>query len=388
MLKLAIEAGLPLISVQTRDPTNVGGVLSEIVGEDRPIIILTWNTVLMLPVPPKGIIQYTEQNFEWNEVYAMYQNNKSTLIVINQKSHPTFFETGELSVPESLIRKFVQAYTTDNVDEVVRCFKGNTLKEVSEISQLAMTEYGEFTPKSVQAIKRRYMGQIPGLREVDTSTFFYDPQKDIDKWLAKEGKLLLTNAPRVLKPRGILLEGSPGTGKTQAAKYIARETGLALFLVEIGILMDRYVGESEKRLTEALRRAESMAPCIVLFDEVEKLFQGGTDSGVTSRLLSMLLWWLQEHTADVLTIMTSNHPDQIPPELVRKGRIDTIIHFDLLSRQQARQFFVVMNEYMINNGIMKLGYPNLTALPNAQYSHAEASAILVDLAKGEYLNGS
>lgn len=117
------------------------------------------------------------------------------------------------------------------------------------------------------------------------------------------------------------------TGKTLASMYLASEFGVPLYRLDLGTMMGKYVGQSEESLNAALAQVDLVAPCVVIFDEVEKVFQNNSDSGVTSRMLSQLLWWLQSHKSKVFTVMTTNAIEKIPEELYREGRIDITLQF-------------------------------------------------------------
>lgn len=117
------------------------------------------------------------------------------------------------------------------------------------------------------------------------------------------------------------------TGKTLAAKHIASTFGIPLYRLDVGAMKGKYVGESEGNLLAALAQVDQVEPCVVIFDEVEKIFQSQGDSGVTTSLLSQLLWWLQEHKSKVFTVMTTNDLRKIPAELYREGRIDATMAF-------------------------------------------------------------
>jgi SpoVK/Ycf46/Vps4 family AAA+-type ATPase len=151
-----------------------------------------------------------------------------------------------------------------------------------------------------------------------------------------------------LRPRGLLLSGKPGTGKTMGAKRIASRLNVPLMRLDLGIVMSKYVGESEANLATALARVEEAQPCVMLIDEVEKLFHGEDESGVTQNLLAGLLWWMQEHRAAVLTIMTTNDMKKLPPELIRPGRIDCQIETKGIAQKDWAAF--------IRKQVEELGY--------------------------------
>ncbi len=144
-------------------------------------------------------------------------------------------------------------------------------------------------------------------------------------------------------PRGVLLLGVQGAGKSLSAKAIAAAWGRPLLRMDPGALYDRYIGESERRLRGALRQAEMMAPVVLWIDEIEKGFASAagqsTDGGVSQRMFGTLLTWMQDHTTAVFLVATANNIDALPPELLRKGRFDEIFFVDLPSAEARRQIF-------------------------------------------------
>ncbi len=145
-------------------------------------------------------------------------------------------------------------------------------------------------------------------------------------------------------PKGLLLLGVQGCGKSLCAKAVAAEWGLALLKLDPGRLYDKYVGESEKNLRRALATAEAMAPCVLWIDEVEKGFAatgGDTDGGLSRRLLGTFLSWLQDRKAPVFVVATANDIDTVPPELFRKGRFDETFFVDLPHPEARRQIFAI-----------------------------------------------
>ena len=134
-------------------------------------------------------------------------------------------------------------------------------------------------------------------------------------------------------PRGILLLGVPGSGKSLCARALARWWNRPLLRLDVGTLYNQYVGESERRLREALHHAEAMAPAVLWVDEIEKAFASAasqsTDGGLSQRMFGCLLTWMQERTHAVFMVATANNLEALPPELLRKGRFDEIFFVDL-----------------------------------------------------------
>lgn len=140
-------------------------------------------------------------------------------------------------------------------------------------------------------------------------------------------------------PKGVLLLGVPGCGKSLCAKAVACEWGLPLLKLDPGNLYDKYIGDSEKNFKRAMQTAERMAPIVLWIDELEKAFasvNGDSDGGVSGRVFGSFLSWLQDRKGDVFVVATSNDVSKLPPEFIRKGRFDEIFFVDL-PRSSARE---------------------------------------------------
>lgn len=143
-------------------------------------------------------------------------------------------------------------------------------------------------------------------------------------------------------PKGIALIGIPGTGKSLTAKMIGGLWRLPLLRLDVGSLFGSLVGESEERVRRALRLAETVAPCVVWIDEIEKaLAHGGLDSGTSTRVFGTILTWMQEKTASCFVVATANDISSLPPELLRRGRFDEIFFLDLPTFEERREIFAV-----------------------------------------------
>jgi hypothetical protein len=156
----------------------------------------------------------------------------------------------------------------------------------------------------------------------------------LKKWIETRKAGFLGSGDGALDPpRGLLLLGVQGCGKSLAAKAVAAAWGVPLFSLEAGRLLAPYVGESERNLREALKRVERMAPCVLWIDEIEKAFVAArsseSDGGVSKRLLGGLLTWMQERRRRVFLVATCNSVGELPPELMRKGRMDEVFFVDL-----------------------------------------------------------
>jgi SpoVK/Ycf46/Vps4 family AAA+-type ATPase len=201
-----------------------------------------------------------------------------------------------------------------------------------------MVDYGAFVPEYVRAVRRQFFPVLRGLQEIEPNQFFYQPSQELVDWLSLDGQILLHHAHPIITPRGLLFTGPPGTGKSSGAKYLAQQLNLPLYKLDLGMVLSKWAGESDRQLASALEQAETFSPCVMLIDEVEKIFEIQDTSGLMTRLLAYLLWWLQERQSKVLVIMTTNKIQSIPPELYREGRVDKLVDFPGLLQTQMLPF--------------------------------------------------
>ncbi|MGE0643094.1 MAG: AAA family ATPase [Nitrospira sp.] len=231
--------------------------------------------------------------------------------------------------------------TDRDADAILRALQGLTLHQARQAVAHCLVERGALSSDAVQAILKRKVQAIKdgGLLEyypLEDNRFELGGFTNLKAWLERaqvgftqEAKLL-----NLAPPRGIMLVGVPGCGKSLAAKAIAREWKLPLLKLDAGRLFDKFVGESEKNFRKAIEMAESLSPIILWIDEIEKAMvagggSGDADAGLSRRLFGAFLTWLQEKKQDVFVIATANDLSSLPPELLRKGRFDEIFFVDL-----------------------------------------------------------
>ena len=143
-------------------------------------------------------------------------------------------------------------------------------------------------------------------------------------------------------PKGILLLGIPGCGKSHTAKSVATSWGIPLLKLDMGSMFNKWVGESERQVRTALKQAESVAPCVLWIDEIEKSGAASSDGGVTQRVLGTFLTWLQDRSDGVFVVATANDVSCMPPELLRAGRWDDIFWVDLPNVVERTQIVDVL----------------------------------------------
>ena len=166
------------------------------------------------------------------------------------------------------------------------------------------------------------------------------------EWIAKRKSALTPEGRRfgLEPPKGILITGVQGCGKSLAARSVAGEWGYEMARLDAGTLYDKFIGESEKKLQKALELAQKLAPMVLWIDEIEKAFasagsSGDADAGLSQRLLATLLTWMQDREGGVFLAATSNNISALPPEMLRKGRFDEIFFVDLPSAEVRTALF-------------------------------------------------
>jgi len=228
---------------------------------------------------------------------------------------------------------------TDNVtlDKLVNNLKGLPHQDVRRLAHGAIADDGAITEDDLPELtKAKFeLMDMEGVLHFEYSTAHLGDVAGLNilkTWLEdRRHAIKKESANGVLDPpKGLLLFGVQGGGKSLAAKAIAGVWGLPLLRLDMASLFNKYVGETERNLREALKLADTMSPCVLWVDEIEKgLAQGDSESGTPQRLLGTLLTWMAERKSTVFMVATSNDISQLPPELMRKGRFDEIFFVDL-----------------------------------------------------------
>jgi hypothetical protein len=219
------------------------------------------------------------------------------------------------------------------------------------VSEAIVARYG-LMPESVSDVleaKRNMLKRtgmlefVPALDDLDS----VGGLENLKSWLRRR-KAAFTDQARVaglLPPKGIVILGVQGCGKSMCARCIAGEWKLPLLKFDAAAIFDKYIGETEKRIQKMFRVAEQMAPCVLWIDELEKVFAGSgpdsasSDAGTSARLLGAFLSWMQDRKAPVFVAATSNNVLALPPELIRKGRFDEIFFVDLPNAHERTSIF-------------------------------------------------
>ena len=239
--------------------------------------------------------------------------------------------------------------SSDVIDEIALSFKGLNEFQIQQILNLAYRDGGDIKiddkrliiTEKQQLVKKSGMLEIVDFREkIDD----IGGLNNLKQWLRRKAKIF-KDLDRAIKfgvdvPKGILIVGMPGCGKSLTAKATANLFELPLVRLDVGRLLGKYVGESENNMRKALKLAEAISPCVLWIDELEKAFAGvGSSIGgneVTTRLFGQFLTWMQEKESSVFIVATANNIAKMPPEFMRKGRFDELFFVDLPDPDERR----------------------------------------------------
>ncbi len=228
--------------------------------------------------------------------------------------------------------------------------RGLTLVEAEKVLTRAIVEDGRLTAEDIAAVfeHKQELVERDGLLEYYPAEEALADVADLatlKQWLATR-TALIREPERARRfgldfPKGILLVGVPGAGKSLCAKAVATEWGLPLLKLDPSALYNKYIGETEKNLRRAMEIAERMAPVVLWIDELEKAFAegGAEDGGVSARVLGTFLGWMQDRSGDVFIVATANDVRRLPPEFLRKGRFDEIFFVDFPDPEARREIF-------------------------------------------------
>lgn len=267
-----------------------------------------------------------------------------------------------------IIREYIEDYRCeipiewDNSDirEAASLLSGVSRIEAENViaSLIANRSVTKEDMDEVRKAKDRLFSDISGLEriEVDESVCELGGLEGLRKWL-EEKKQLLTPEKRdelrrrgLQSPRGILLVGVPGCGKSLSAKSIAASWKLPLYRLDFATVQGSYVGQSEQQLRDAFNTAENVAPCVLWIDEIEKGLAGvGSkgDSGVSTRMVGQFLFWMQECKKQVFVVATANDVSLLPSELLRRGRFDELFFVDLPTAAERKEILTLyMRKYL------------------------------------------
>ena len=299
--------------------------------------------------------------------YSSPDYNFTIIVVSEVETVPKELEkfTSILDIPnmsKDEIEKYILKFSKDNnikvdkkdIGEIAISLKGLTKLEIDHVLNMIIESKNNISISGRDIIIKE-KGQIIKKSSILEIIDFKEKIEDIGgleglkEWLKSKAQIFrrLDEAKKfgVDTPKGVLLVGMPGCGKSLAAKASARLFNVPLLRLDIGRLLGKYVGESEHNMRVALKTAESISPCILWIDEIEKAFAGinqdGGASDITKRLFGQFLTWLQEKENTVFVVATANDITAFPPEFLRKGRFDEVFFIDFPNEEERERIFEI-----------------------------------------------
>ncbi len=299
--------------------------------------------------------------------YSNSDYNFTIIVISETETVPKELEkfTSILDIPnmsKDEIEKYILKFSKNNnikvdekdIGEVAISLKGLTKLEIDHVLNMIIESKNNISISGRDIIIKE-KGQIIKKSSILEIIDFKEKIEDIGgleglkEWLKSKAQVFrrLDEAKKfgVDTPKGVLLVGMPGCGKSLAAKASARLFNVPLLRLDIGRLLGKYVGESEHNMRVALKTAESISPCILWIDEIEKAFAGinqdGGASDITKRLFGQFLTWLQEKENTVFVVATANDITAFPPEFLRKGRFDEVFFIDFPNEEERERIFEI-----------------------------------------------
>ena len=247
--------------------------------------------------------------------------------------------------------EIVVDFNKDEEEKLLKSACGLTKIEIENVFSKAIMNNKRFDVKDIDLI----LSEKKQIIKKSSILEYYDSQENMENigglenlksWISKRTRAFSDEARKfgLPEPKGILLLGVQGCGKSLSAKAISSIWKLPLLKLDMGAIFGKYVGESENNVRKAIKTIESIAPAVLWIDELEKGFsgmKGGDSNGTASRVFASFLTWMQEKNKPVFVIATSNDVSELPPELLRKGRFDEIFFVDLPAKQERIDIFKI-----------------------------------------------
>ena len=355
--RLDIDLG---IQRHNAEPDDVLGHIKSS-GKDGIYVLLDFNPYIKDP----KITRYLK------EIAMQFDGGRNKLVFLSHEINvPASLNSSvvrfELSLPgeEDLIKLVIEEglkwqketgikvnVETEYAARMVNNLKGLTFKDSRRLIRNTIVDDNAITESDVSEVME---AKYQLLNRDDVISFEYETtrfgnvggMRKLKQWLHQREKFFLGEdvKPGDDRPKGLLLLGVQGCGKSLASKAIAGIWGVPLLRFDFGALYDKYIGESESRLRASLKTAEVMSPCVLWIDEIEKGISGDSDDGTAKRILGTFLTWLAENRSSVFVVATANNIEELPPELIRKGRMDEIFFVDLPDADIRKQIFAIHME--------------------------------------------
>ncbi|MDO5296136.1 MAG: AAA family ATPase [bacterium] len=439
-----IDSGFPIIYVNSFEEAKVYGIIREVMGERKG---LEWNgakgfcdfNLQSVLIPDKTLAETLELLCSDDELerkflvikdaHLFWDNPKvvtclkeiairisqgldaSVIIVSSVLKFPKELEKfitilemeypTEAEISEQIV-KFAEEQGTDIdanlLEDMSLAFKGLTEFEIENILASALAIDGTFTRQDLNLImaQKRQMIMKSGILEmipIKERPEDIGGLENLKEWLTRKAKVYRSInkaiAFGVNMPKGVMIAGMPGCGKSLCAKVTAQMFNVPLLRLDMGKIMGKYVGESEENMRRAIALAEAISPCVLWIDELEKAFAGVSGSGneVTVRLFGTFLTWMQEKSSPSFVVATANDITKLPPELMRKGRFDEIFYVGLPNEQERRKIFEIHIKKRRKRDLSAIDIAALTSKTEG-YSGADVEGVVIDAVENAFVDGS
>ncbi len=356
-----VDLNMPLETIKNTDTPS--GVLQHISNTESPAIFILYDFHPWLDDDPEIIRKL-------KEIALGYHKVQHTIILLSHSLEmpgelKPVTATFEMQLPgkkqlEKLIRSEANNWSRINdykkvtadrktLDLLISNLRGLTFHDASTLIKNVIYDDGAITESEIPEINK---AKFKLLEQGGVLTFEFETARfsevgglnNLKNWLSQRQPVFhcLPGTEGLDRPKGMMLVGVQGGGKSLAAKAVAGMWDVPLLRLDFGSLYNKYHGETEKNLRQSLKLAEVMSPCVLWMDEIEKgLSSSDSDGGTSQRVLGTLLTWMAENNNPVFIVSTSNDINRLPPELIRKGRLDEIFFVDLPCQQTREEIFKI-----------------------------------------------
>lgn len=327
---------VPDLSTENSESKTLYDLIVSVVVESGGSVIILSNNPVWNQLQRQGMIVHIDAPDE-HEMYDIIKENIDSY----RSEIPVEWDSGDIREAASILA----GVTRIEAENVIAVLIANKAIRKSDMDE-------------VRTAKNRLFSDISGLEKIDVDENVKDVGglAGLRKWLDEKKELLTPEKRDELRakglqpPRGILLVGVPGCGKSLSAKSIAANWKLPLYRLDFATVQGSYVGQSEQQLKDALSTAEEVSPCVLWIDEIEKGLSGAgstNDGGVSTRMVGQFLFWLQECKKQVFVVATANDVSMLPSELLRRGRFDELFFIDLPTAEERREIIALyMRKYL------------------------------------------
>ncbi len=353
-----------------------------------------------------ALLKKIAENNLYNDDYSatIFILSETTVIPRELENYITVFDIPLPTTSEilTIINEFIAdleiKVEQDTINDIALSFKGLNEFQIKQVLNLAYQDGGCIDKEDKLLIlreKEQFIKKSGMLEIVNFSETINDigGLENLKEWLARKAKVF-SNLDKAIKfgvdvPKGIMIIGMPGCGKSLTAKATASLFKIPLVRLDVGRLLGKYVGESEENMRKALKLSEAISPCVLWIDEIEKAFAGvGGDGGgndVTTRLFGQFLTWMQEKENTVFIVATANDISSMPPEFLRKGRFDELFFVDLPNGEERRK---ILDIHLKKRKKWKRGIDSIALIKETEgFNGADLEAVVKDTIEMAFIDG-